>query len=76
VPGGRLTREVLRSDAKPVGALKRGPKTMPKRKSYVGVHVALSAQDFFTRIVLFFKYIIYSLAGLDPNTNQRIPVCG
>jgi hypothetical protein len=35
MPGGRLTREVLRSHAKPVGALKRGPKAMSTRKSYV-----------------------------------------
>jgi hypothetical protein len=32
MPGGRLTLEVLRSHAKPVGALKRGPKTMSTRK--------------------------------------------
>jgi hypothetical protein len=35
MPGGRLTREVLRSHAKPVGALKRGPKEMNTRMSYV-----------------------------------------
>ena len=35
MPGGRLTREVLRSHARPVGAIKRGPKEMPTRKSYV-----------------------------------------
>jgi hypothetical protein len=35
MPGGRLTREVLQSHAKPVGALKRGPKTMSTRKPYV-----------------------------------------
>jgi hypothetical protein len=28
MPEGRLTREVLRSQAKPVGPLKRGPKDM------------------------------------------------
>ncbi len=35
MPGGRLTREVLRSHARPVGAIKRGPKEMSTRKSYV-----------------------------------------
>jgi hypothetical protein len=33
--GGRLTREVLRSHAKPVGALKRVPKEASMRRSYV-----------------------------------------
>jgi hypothetical protein len=35
IPGGRLTREVLRSHAKPVGAIKRGRKEMSTRRSYV-----------------------------------------
>jgi hypothetical protein len=35
MPGGRLTREVLRSHAKPLGELKRGPKEMSTRMSHV-----------------------------------------
>jgi hypothetical protein len=35
MPGGRLTREVLRSHGKPVGAIKRGRKETSTRTSYV-----------------------------------------
>jgi hypothetical protein len=33
IPGGRLTRETLRSQAKPVGQSKRGAKEMSRRQS-------------------------------------------
>jgi hypothetical protein len=35
MPGGRLTREVLRSQARPVGAIKKGRKQTSTRSSYV-----------------------------------------
>jgi hypothetical protein len=35
MPGGRLTREVLRSQAKPLCAIKKGRKEMSTRSSYV-----------------------------------------
>jgi hypothetical protein len=37
MPGGRLTPEVLRSHAKPVGVIKRGRKETSTRKSYVRI---------------------------------------
>jgi hypothetical protein len=45
IPGGRLTREVLRSQAKPVAQSKRGAKEMSSRQSYVHALKAAALLD-------------------------------